>query len=227
MTWTQRNAAQCRWNMKKLVVKKMELGPIGTNAFMLWEEGGEEAILIDAPPDCASTIHEILVSNGLTLKAIWLTHGHWDHMGGGYELGIENIDVMGHKADRLLFEDPAVMTQFSIPGLTLKPISITKWVDEGDELDLWGRTVRVMHCPGHCPGNVAFFISSEEICFVGDVIFSGSVGRTDLPGGDFSALEHSIRNKIYSLPDDTLLAVGHGPDTTVGQEKSTNPFVRP
>jgi len=84
-----------------------------------------------------------------------------------------------------------------------------------------------LHCPGHCPGNVAFYFEQEQVCFVGDVIFSGSIGRTDLPGGDFSDLEKSIREKIYRLPDETKLGVGHGPDTTVGQEKQTNPFVRP
>jgi hydroxyacylglutathione hydrolase len=83
-----------------------------------------------------------------------------------------------------------------------------------------------LHCPGHCPGNVGFYLASENLCFVGDVIFSGSVGRTDLPGGDFPALENSIKEKIYTLPDDTELAVGHGPNTTVGREKMSNPYVR-
>lgn len=213
--------------MNKLVVKKMELGPIGTNAFLNWEEGGEEAILIDAPPDCAKEVQQVLHEQNLTLKEIWLTHGHWDHMAGAHELVDENIEVLGHMDDRMMFEDPAVMTQFSIPGLELKPVQITRWISDGDELSFLGRSVKVLHCPGHCPGNVAFWVGAENLCFVGDVIFSGSIGRTDLPGGDFSALERSIREKIYPLPDGTALAVGHGPDTSVRQEKLTNPFVRP
>ena len=213
--------------MKDLVVKKMELGPIGTNAFLLWEENGGKAVLIDAPPDCAADVNEILKDNQLVLVEIWLTHGHWDHMAGAHELAEDGIEIIGHKDDQMMFENPALMSTFSIPGLELKPIKITRWVKEGDELDLWGRTIKVMHCPGHCPGNIAFLISDENICFVGDVIFSASIGRTDLPGGDFSKLEGSIRNKIYSLPDNTVLAVGHGPDTTVSKEKLSNPFVRP
>jgi hydroxyacylglutathione hydrolase len=213
--------------MNDLVVKKMELGPIGTNAFLLWEENGGEAILIDAPPDCAAEVNEILKNNQLVLVGIWLTHGHWDHMAGAYDLAEDGMEIIGHKDDQMMFENPSLMSTFSIPGLELKPIKITRWVKEGDELDLWGRTVKVMHCPGHCPGNIALMISDEKICFVGDVIFYGSVGRTDLPGGDFSKLEDSIRSKIYSLPDDTVLAVGHGPDTTVSREKLSNPFVRP
>jgi len=213
--------------MKDLVVKKMELGPIGTNAFLLWEENGGEAVLIDAPPYCAAEVNEILNENQLVLVGIWLTHGHWDHMAGAHELAEDGMEIIGHEDDRIMFENPALMSTFSIPGLELKPINITRWVKDEDQLDLWGRTVLVMHCPGHCPGNVAFLFSDESICFVGDVIFHGSVGRTDLPGGDVSKLEDSIRNKIYSLPDDTVLAVGHGPDTTVGKEKVSNPFVRP
>ena len=83
----------------------------------------------------------------------------------------------------------------------------------------------MLHCPGHCPGNIAFFIHDSKICFVGDVIFAGSIGRTDLPGGNFEELENSIRSKIYSLSDDTELAVGHGPNTTVLNEKFSNPYV--
>ena len=114
---------------------------------------------------------------------------------------------------------------FSFPGVSLVPVEINQWVEDGDHLDLWGRDVKVLHCPGHCPGNVAFYLNQEKICFVGDVIFSGSVGRTDLPGGNFEELERSILRKIYTLPDDTQLAVGHGPNTTVGKEKSGNPYV--
>ena len=213
--------------MKNLECIKMELGPIGTNAFLLWEENGEEAVLIDAPPDSVAEVTSHLNERSLRLRAIWLTHGHWDHMAGAYDLAEDGMEIIGHEDDQMMFENPSLMSTFSIPGLELKPIKITRWVKEGDELDLWGRTVKVMHCPGHCPGNIALMISDEKICFVGDVIFYGSVGRTDLPGGDFSKLENSIRNKIYSLPDDTVLAVGHGPDTTVSTEKLSNPFVRP
>jgi glyoxylase-like metal-dependent hydrolase (beta-lactamase superfamily II) len=213
--------------MSKLVVRKMELGPIGTNAFLLWEDGGNQAVLVDAPPGCAEEVVPLLERSGLTLGAIWLTHGHWDHMAGASELTGDGIEVLGHLEDKMLFEKPEVMSAFAMPGTDFKPVRITRWIEEGDELDLWGRKVSVFHCPGHCPGNVVFWVEEEGICLVGDVIFSGSIGRSDLPGGDFSVLERSIREKIYLLPPETNLLPGHGPDTSVKIERESNPFVRP
>ena len=134
-------------------------------------------------------------------------------------------NIVGHRADQMMFENPELMSGFSLPGVTLLPVQVKQWVEDGDKLDLWGRQVEVLHCPGHCPGNIAFFIQDSKICFVGDVIFAGSIGRTDLPGGNFEELENSIRSKIYSLSDDTELAVGHGPNTTVANEKFSNPYV--
>ena len=213
--------------MSKLVVQKMELGPIGTNAYLLWEEDVHQAVLSDAPPDSAAAIEPVLSQNGLSLTGIWLTHGHWDHMAGASELAGEGVEVLGHSDDKMLFEQPAVMSTFAMPGMEFSPIGITRWIEEGESLDLWGRKVSILHCPGHCPGNVVFWIPDEEICFVGDVIFSGSIGRADLPGGDFAMLERSIREKIYGLPNHTKLLPGHGPDTSVEIEKESNPFVRP
>ncbi|MAS79704.1 MAG: MBL fold metallo-hydrolase [Opitutae bacterium] len=215
------------FGMKKLEVRKMELGPIGTNAYLLWEEGGGEAVLVDAPPSCNHEIEPFLERHELTLKEIWLTHGHWDHMAGASELVRDGVAVLGHKADKMLFEQPSVMATFAIPGMDFLPVEITRWIEEGEELDLFGRSVSIFHCPGHCPGNVAFWVESEAMCLVGDVIFAGSVGRADLPGGDFSLLERSIREKIYVLPNETVLMPGHGPDTTVMIERESNPFVRP
>lgn len=213
--------------MKNLVVRKMELGPIGTNAYLLWEEKGEEAVLVDAPPGCAEEVIPVLKKHNLNLQAIWLTHGHWDHMAGAADLSGEDVAVLGHLDDKILFEQPSVMSTFAMPGMNFEPVEVTKWIKEGDELDLLGRKASVFHCPGHCPGNVIFWVADENICLVGDVIFSGSVGRSDLPGGDFSVLERSIREKIYALPPATELLPGHGPNTSVKLEMDNNPFVRP
>jgi len=211
--------------MSDLQFQKFELGPIGTNAFLVWEENGADAILIDAPPDAKSTIEPLLKLRGLELNALWLTHGHWDHMAGAAELTSGDMDVLGHKDDLELFENPQCMSSFAMPGMDFQPIQVTQWVADGDKLDLFGREVNVLHVPGHCPGNVAFHVSSEGWCFVGDAIFAGSIGRTDLPGGDFATLEKSIKEKLYTLPPATSLHPGHGPETTVEREMATNPFV--
>ncbi|MDE0577323.1 MAG: MBL fold metallo-hydrolase [Opitutales bacterium] len=211
--------------MSDLQFQKFELGPIGTNAFLVWEENGADAILIDAPPDAKSTIEPMLKLRGLRLFALWLTHGHWDHMAGAAELTSGDMTVLGHKDDIELFENPQCMSSFAMPGMDFQPIQVTQWVLDGDKLDLFGREVDVLHVPGHCPGNVAFHVPSEDWCFVGDAIFAGSIGRTDLPGGDFATLEKSIKEKLYTLPPATSLHPGHGPDTTVEREMATNPFV--
>ena len=211
--------------MSDLQFQKFELGPIGTNAFLVWEENGADAILIDAPPQAKETIEPMLKLRGLRLFALWLTHGHWDHMAGAAELTSGDMTVLGHKDDLELFENPQCMSSFAMPGMDFQPIQVTQWVSDGDKLDLFGREVDVLHVPGHCPGNVAFHVPSEGWCFVGDAIFAGSIGRTDLPGGDFATLEKSIKEKLYTLPPATSLHPGHGPDTTVEHEMATNPFV--
>ena len=204
----------------------MELGPIGTNAFLIWEDGGKEAVLVDAPPGSGDAVVPFLKKEKLVLSSIWLTHGHWDHMAGAFEMIDDEMPVLGHPADKIMFEDPNIMSSFAMPGIEFTPIKITQWLHDGDRLDLFGREVMVLHCPGHCPGNVVFWIKSENLCFVGDVIFAGGIGRYDLPGGDFKTLEKSITEKIYTLPANTLLCPGHGPDTKVGDEIHLNPFVQ-
>jgi hydroxyacylglutathione hydrolase len=213
--------------MNPLKIKGMELGPIATNAFLLWRDGMTQAVLVDAPPNCAEEVNNALAKENLTLSEIWLTHGHWDHMAGADELNGEGIRIIGHIDDRVMFEQPSIMANFAIPGIRMEPIEVTHWVKEGEVLDFFGSPVEVRHCPGHCPGNIAFWFKDDSCCFVGDVIFRESVGRYDLPGGDFEKLEVSIQEKIYSLPPETKLLVGHGPPTTVSHEMQNNPFVRP
>ncbi len=213
--------------MNPLKIKGMELGPIATNAFLLWRDGMTQAVLVDAPPNCAEEVNNALAKENLTLSEIWLTHGHWDHMAGADELNGEGIRIIGHIDDRVMFEQPSIMANFAIPGINMEPIEVTHWVKEGEVLDFFGSPVEVRHCPGHCPGNIAFWFKDDSSCFVGDVIFRESVGRYDLPGGDFEKLEVSIQEKIYSLPPETKLLVGHGPPTTVSHEMQNNPFVRP
>jgi len=201
-------------------------GPIQTNAYLLTEPALGEAVLIDAPGGVWAEVEPILRTEKCRLVELWLTHGHWDHMQGGAEVvRATGARVRAHAADRPLIETPEVMKRFMMPGQELEPVKVDAWLQPGETLTALGLTFEVRHVPGHCPGNVLFYVQSDSAAFVGDALFAGSVGRTDLPGGDFATLENSIRSQIYTLPDETRVFPGHGPDTTVGEEKRNNPYV--
>ncbi|MBN2068792.1 MAG: MBL fold metallo-hydrolase [Opitutales bacterium] len=207
-------------------VRVFELPPIGTNAYLLSDSNRKEAVLIDTPQSAWQTIAPILEKEGLDLKAALLTHGHFDHTLGGEDFNRNGIPMYGHKADAALFSDVgAQLTRFGLPHLRCV-LQIDHWVSEGQSIELLGRTCQIRHVPGHCPGNVLFYFPEEGKAFVGDALFAGGIGRTDLEGGDYDTLMDSIRNRIYSLPNDTEVYPGHGTTTTVGIEKQSNPFVR-
>ena len=124
--------------MSDLQFQKLELGPIGTNAFLVWEENGADAVLIDAPPEAKETIEPILNLRGLKLSALWLTHGHWDHMAGAAELTSGEMSVLGHKDDIELFENPQCMSSFAMPGMDFQPVQVTQWMEDVDKLYLFG-----------------------------------------------------------------------------------------
>jgi hydroxyacylglutathione hydrolase len=201
-------------------------GPIETNAYLLTDTARHEAVLVDSPHDVGPEVQAILRRTGCKLVALLVTHGHWDHTGDAARIQQTGATLYAHEADRLLIEQPGVMEMFAMPGLRLDPAKIDRVVKQGDRFELLGETVEVRHVPGHCPGNVLFYFTRSGAAFVGDAIFAGSVGRTDFPGGGFEMLEHSIRSQIYTLPDVTALYPGHGPETTVADEKAGNPYVR-
>jgi hydroxyacylglutathione hydrolase len=201
-------------------------GPIQTNAYLLTSPERGEAILIDAPGDVWAEVAERLESDKCRLTELWITHGHWDHTQGGAEVVRQSkAQVSAHPDDRAMIETPEIMERFMGERMNLEPIHVDRWLKTGERLNALGLEAEVRHVPGHCPGNVLFYFSAAHAAFVGDALFAGSVGRTDLPGGDFKMLEHSIRNQIYTLPLDTKVFPGHGPATTVKAEKATNPFV--
>jgi glyoxylase-like metal-dependent hydrolase (beta-lactamase superfamily II) len=157
---------------------------------------------------------------------LWLTHGHWDHTQGGAEVvRATAAKVRAHADDRVLIETPGAMERFMGERMNLQPIQVDHWVKQGERLEALGTAAEVRHVPGHCPGNVLFYFASFGAAFVGDALFNGSIGRTDLPGGSFDVLAKSIREEIYTLPDNTTVYPGHGAKTTVGDEKANNPYV--
>lgn len=201
-------------------------GPIQTIGYLLTEPLTGEAVLIDAPGGILAKITPLLAKDGCTLKELWLTHGHWDHTQDAARVVDETRAlVRGHAADRVLFETPAIMEERMGRKLGLEPVRVENWLGQGDRFSALGRTFEVRHVPGHCPGSILFYQAGAQTAFVGDALFNGGVGRWDLPGGHFEMLAKSIREQIYTLPDETVVFPGHGPRTTVGAEKSGNPYV--
>jgi glyoxylase-like metal-dependent hydrolase (beta-lactamase superfamily II) len=201
-------------------------GPIQTNAYLLTAPERGEAVLIDAPGDVWPEVESVLRDEKCRLTELWITHGHWDHTQGAAEVVRRSgAKVRAHADDRVLIETPEIMERFLGERLKLEPLQVDGWVGQGERLDALGLAFEVRHVPGHCPGNILFYSAALRAAFVGDALFAGSVGRTDLPGGDFAVLEASIRGQIYSLPDDSTVFPGHGARTTVGAEKAGNPYV--
>lgn len=206
-------------------VKTLVLGPVQTNVHIVWDEGTKDAVVIDPAWD-GDVIAGELKQLGLSLKAIWLTHAHFDHFAGTASLlsGLKlDVPIVLNSADLDLWNLDGGAPFF---GLRIergpKPNIL---VEDGDILSVGGYQFEVRHTPGHTPGHVVFYCQDENLLFSGDVIFSGSIGRTDLPGGSYSELMKSIWGKIMSLPDETRLCSGHGPQTSVGAERIENPFL--
>lgn len=201
-------------------------GPIQTNAYLLTAPECGEAVLIDAPGEVWPAVEAVLRDEKCRLTELWITHGHWDHTQGGAEVVRRSgAKVRAHADDRVLIETPEIMERFLGEKLKLEPLRVDAWVGQGDRLAALGLAFEVRHVPGHCPGNILFYCAALRAAFVGDALFAGSVGRTDLPGGDAEVLATSIRGQIYSLPEDTTVFPGHGGRTTVGAEMVGNPYV--
>jgi hydroxyacylglutathione hydrolase len=210
-----------------LELQRQELPPIGTWAFCLIARELRQAVVIDAPGGAYQWATGLAQSANCEISALLLTHGHWDHTLDAYAFADAGIPVYAHRNDQTLIENPAVMSDFIMPGMKLQPARVSHWLTAGQSIELLGQSFEVRHVPGHCPGNVLFYDAVAGRAFVGDVIFCRSVGRFDLPGGDFATLQHSIKDQVYTLPDATILLPGHGPETTVAAEKAHNPYVRP
>lgn len=205
------------WTLECLTV-----GPLQMNCWLLLDHQAREAALID-PGDEADHLLARIDAAGCQLRWLLATHGHFDHVGAAAAVQARwDLPLRIHPADVFLVEGmPDHQALYGLPQSQIPRLDPT--LAPGQSIALGDGTLQVMGVPGHSPGQVMFVWDGHAL--VGDCIFAGSVGRTDLPGGDFSTLEQSIREAIYVLPDSTILHPGHGPDTSVGREKVANPYV--
>jgi glyoxylase-like metal-dependent hydrolase (beta-lactamase superfamily II) len=210
-----------RWD-----IQVFELPPIGTNCYVLTDSVTGQAVVFDAPMTAWQVVEEELAGRQIKLVALCLTHGHWDHTLDAPLFNQAGIPVYGHVGDKFFFESPEFQSAFMLPGLDPKPIVIDVWLKSEETIEIGGFTFEVRLVPGHSSGSVLFYHAESGWAISGDAIFCGSVGRTDFPGCSFQVLEKSIRERIYTLPDTTVLFPGHGPSTDVESEKRENPYVR-
>ena len=197
-------------------------GAFAENAYILADRDAGAAVLID-PGEEAELFLRRVATERLTLAAVWLTHAHVDHILGVNRVLRETaVPLYLHPADRPLYDGlPAQGAAFGLRADAPPPPDHD--LTDGQQLAVGGLTLDVLHVPGHTPGHVAFV--GQGIALVGDVLFAGSIGRTDLPGGDTATLLASIRERLLPLADETIVYPGHGPQTTIGRERRTNPFI--
>jgi hydroxyacylglutathione hydrolase len=207
-----------------MFLETLLVGPLGVNCYIIGDDKTREAIIID-PGGNAKDIFAAIEKNKLKIKAIANTHAHFDHVGALHSMRAQS------QAPFVLHEDEVpilktAQTYAAMFGLAIPPQSPPeRLVRDGDSIEVGGISLKVLHTPGHTPGGICLL--HENHVFVGDTLFQGSIGRTDFPGGDYATLMRSIRDKLMPLSDDTIVHPGHGAATTIGEEKTLNPFLRP
>ena len=201
------------------------VSPFEQNCTLLWCTATKKAVVIDPGGDVPKIFAAIKEAD-VTVDRIWITHGHIDHVGGAAELREAlKVQIEGpHLADKYLLDH--VVESGKNFGMTgVQNFAPDRWLSEGDTVSVGELSFDVLFCPGHSPGSVVFFNKDMRFAIVGDVLFCGSVGRTDLPGGDHATLIRSIKEKLLPLGDDVGFICGHGPGSSIGQERTTNPFL--
>jgi glyoxylase-like metal-dependent hydrolase (beta-lactamase superfamily II) len=196
------------------------------NCSLVWCDETMCAAVIDPGGDLPR-IEAAVAKLGVTLEQIWLTHAHIDHAGATGTLArTRELPIVGpHPGDQFWIDGLAQQSRmFGFPPA--EAFTPTRWLADGDTVNIGNCTLTVRHCPGHTPGHVVFHSAEAKRCFVGDVLFAGSIGRTDFPGGDHDTLIDSIRSRLWPMGDDTVFIPGHGPESTFGAERRANPFVR-
>lgn len=200
--------------------------PFQQNCTLMWDENTNKAAVADPGGDI-DKIAAVIEKNGLTLEKVLVTHGHLDHCGGAKALADKfGVPIEGpNEADAYLLDELATAQtrMWGLPAGT--PFVPERWLNQGDTVTVGNETLQVFHCPGHSPGHVVFFHAPTKVAISGDVLFAGSVGRTDLPNGSFKDLVKSIRENMYTLGDDVQFIPGHGPLSTIGKERRSNQYV--
>ena len=206
-----------------MIIKKLEVGPIMANCFILGCETTKQAVVID-PGDDADRILMELAKSELKVKYLINTHGHFDHVSANKRMKeATGAEIAIHPEDEpMLHELSQSALMFGLSSENSPPADIL--LEDGDEVTFGEITLQVIHTPGHSKGGISLYTKGH--LFSGDTLFSGSIGRTDLPGGDYDTLISNIREKLLIFDEDTIVYTGHGPETTIGNEKRMNPFLR-
>ncbi|UFS55896.1 MBL fold metallo-hydrolase [Comamonadaceae bacterium M7527] len=205
--------------------KTIPVTPFAQNCSLVWCDQTMDAAVIDPGGDLPLLLAEVQAL-AIHLKAIWLTHAHIDHAGGTAELSQQlDLPIIGpHEGDQFWIDglpEQSRMFNFAPAGL----FTPTRWLTDNDTVTLGEHTLQVRHCPGHTPGHVVFYSPDIKRAFVGDVLFAGSIGRTDFPQGDHATLISSITERLWPMGDDTVFIPGHGPESSFGRERQSNPYV--
>jgi hydroxyacylglutathione hydrolase len=206
--------------------KVIPVTPFQQNCTLLWCDETAEAAVVDPGGEVNRILNGIRQA-GIEPTKILLTHGHLDHVGGTAELAEKlNLPIEGpHRDDEFLLQ--SLSDQARMFGVSpARPFTTGRWLQDGDRVVIGARELAVIHCPGHTPGHVIFFDKAAKLAQVGDVLFRGSIGRTDFPRGNHQQLLDSIRRRLFPLGDDILFICGHGPASSFGVERRSNPFVR-
>lgn len=213
------------WQYLAMKYRIIPVTPFQQNCSLVWDEQSRRGALIDPGGD-GERLLQAVQQAGVTLERLLLTHGHLDHVGAAGELAAQlGIPIEGPQQEDEFWlrklPEQAAMFGFP-PTATFLP---DRWLTDGDVVAVGGVQLEVIHCPGHTPGHVVFFQRAAQVAFVGDVLFKGSIGRTDFPRGDHDALIRSIRSRLFPLGDAVTFVPGHGPVSTFGRERASNPFV--